>query len=479
MGKTAFHSFIIFAEMRTGSNFLESNLQAIDGLDCSGEAFNAEFIGYMNRKKMHGVTLQQRRDDPHLLLNAIKDQDGICGFRYFHDHEPRIFDSVMDDPGWAKIILTRNPLDSYVSWKIAQKTGQWKLTDGKARKSAQAHFDIKEFQSRLARLQGFQQKLLNALQKRGQTAFYLAYEDLQNIDVINGLAAYLGVEGRLSSLVQNLKKQNPSPLEDKVENHDEMAHALAGLDWFDMSRTPNFEPRRGPNVPSYHAAAKSPLLFMPISGAPVTEIQQWMADLDGVSLDAIQTKMTQKNLRQWKRKMVGHRSFTVVRHPVQRAYEVFCHRILNIGKGGFIQLRKTLKKRYKIGLPDDPEALDYDLAAHRAAFAAFLQFLKPNLAGQTTVRVDGAWCTQAQTVEGFAGFALPDLIIREEELTEELSRLAKHVGRASPRLKLSDRAMRYALADLYDQEIESLVKDVYQRDYMMFGFGPWAPLNGD
>ena len=35
-----FDSFVMFAEMRTGSNFLESNLNALDGVTCLGELFN-------------------------------------------------------------------------------------------------------------------------------------------------------------------------------------------------------------------------------------------------------------------------------------------------------------------------------------------------------------------------------------------------------------------------------------------------------
>ena len=32
----------------------------------------------------------------------------------------------------------------------------------------------------------------------------------------------------------------------------------------------------------------------------------------------------------------------------------------------------------------------------------------------------------------------------------------------------------FTLKDIYDDSIESLVSDVYQRDYMMFGFSRWA-----
>ena len=35
-----FTSFVMFAGMRTGSNFLEANLNALPGVSCLGEVFN-------------------------------------------------------------------------------------------------------------------------------------------------------------------------------------------------------------------------------------------------------------------------------------------------------------------------------------------------------------------------------------------------------------------------------------------------------
>ena len=126
-----FEYFVLFAEMRTGSNFLEVNLNEIDGLFCHGEAFNPAFICYPNRADIMGITEDMRDDDLFRLLTKIKEfSQGMGGFRFFYDHDQRIIDQVLNDPKCAKIVLTRNPVDSYVSWKIAQATGQWKLTDG-------------------------------------------------------------------------------------------------------------------------------------------------------------------------------------------------------------------------------------------------------------------------------------------------------------------------------------------------------------
>ena len=477
-----FDYFVVFAEMRTGSNFLEANLNAFGGITCHGEAFNPHFIGYPNVDNILGVTQAMREGDPARLIDTIKTQEGVLGgFRFFHDHDARAMDIALADPRCAKIILTRNPVDSYVSWKIAQATGQWKLTDARRRKDGKAEFDRDEFEHHLAKLQGFQVALLNTLQCSGQTAFYVAYEDLQSVEVMNGLAKYLGVNEALDSLDKKLKKQNPSPISDKVENFDAMEEALARLDTFNLTRTPNFEPRRGPVVPSYVACAQSPLLYMPVRGGPEAEVTAWMAALDGAGEGELLTKFNQKGLRQWKRAHTGHRSFTVLRHPAARAHHAFCTHILSSGEAAYADIRKTLRKLYKLPIPgqgpvEKPDD-SYDRRAHREAFIAFLDFLKANLAGQTGVRIDSTWASAANTVQGLGTFAFPDFILREDEMEAYLPAIAHQVGRSdAPDPSAAPQDAPFALGDIYDAEIEARVADIYQRDYMMFGFGPWGDL---
>lgn len=468
-----FDYFVVFAEMRTGSNFLEANLNAFDGLACHGEAFNPHFIGYPNVDSILGINQAARDDDPKRLLREIKKTPELSGFRYFHDHDPRIFDRIMEDRKCAKIILTRNPVDSYVSWKIAKSTGQWKLTDAKARKDGKAKFDMAEFSAHLEALQDFQVTLLNRLQVTGQTAFYVAYEDLQSVEVMNGLATWLGVSARLEALDKSLKVQNPAPLSSKVSNFGQMQEALTGLDRFNLTRTPNFEPRRGPAVPTYLVGSRVPLIYMPIRGGLDDRVAHWFRALDG----GPDTKLKQNDLRAWKAARPGHRSFTVVQHPVARAHKVFCDRILSLEKGSFPGIRTTLTRRYKMPLPADPTDPGYDKQAHRTAFVAFLEFLRGNLAGQTAVRVDPDWATQVKTVEGFAEFVLPDQLIRDTDLHDALPTLAARVGcDTPPEVPGLVPDAPYPLADIYDSEIERLSRAVYGRDYDMFGFADWVPL---
>lgn len=472
-----FDYFVVFAEMRTGSNFLEANLNAFDGIICHGEAFNPHFIGYPNQDNILGVSEAMREDNPACLISRIKDEPGpLGGFRYFHDHDPRILDQLLDDPRCAKIILTRNPLDSYVSWKIAQATGQWKLTNVKRRKEALAQFDSAEFSQHVEALQDFQVTLLNRMQKTGQSPFYIAYEDLQSVEVMNGLAHWLGVEERLDALDDSLKRQNPAPVVSKVENPKVMEAALSGLDRFNLSRTPNFEPRRGPAVPGYVAGVVTPLLYLPIRGGPEREVVDWMAGLDHVGPEGLITGMNQKQLRQWKRGNPGFRSFTVLRHPAVRAHAVFCRRILAKGGDSYGGLRETLRRRFNLPLPKEGPDESYDRGQHRACFSQFLTFLQANLAGQTSVRVDAEWASQSQALAGLAELGSPDLVLREKELARELPALAQRLGRATPAEPNSASAdVPFALAEIWDAALEKQIASIYQRDYVTFGFSAWRP----
>ena len=237
-----FDYFILLAEMRTGSNLLEANINMLDGVTCHGEAFNPSFVGYPKIDAVLGVDRDSREKDPLSLLAKIRDSDTMGGFRFFHDHDPRVLNSCIDDPRCAKIILTRNPLDSFVSWKTAQATGQWKLTNATHSKSISITFDPAAFEAHLEAIQAFQLRIQHALQISGQTAFYINYDDLRDVDVLNGLAMFLGVDSRLGNVNKKLKKQNPEPLKERVTNYDEMKEALVRLDRFDLGRTPHFEP---------------------------------------------------------------------------------------------------------------------------------------------------------------------------------------------------------------------------------------------
>jgi UDP-glucose 4-epimerase len=115
-------------------------------------------------------------------------------------------------------------------------------------------------------------------------------------------------------------------------------------------------------------------------------------------------------------------------------------------------------------------------AGYIGSHACKAHFVKMNLSGQTSIRVDAHWCSQAQAVANMAEFALPDMILREEQLADMLPVLAGSAGCANS-VDFEPTAQPtqfFDLADIYYADVENAVHDAYQRDYLMFGFESWG-----
>jgi hypothetical protein len=463
-----FDSFVIFAEMRTGSNLLEATLGQVPGVTCHGEIFNPDHLGNPKLTEVLGVTMAQRIADPADLLARVRAAPGFNGFRFFFDHEPRVLDTILNDPRCAKIVLTRNPVDCYISLKIAYNTKRWQLTDVKDRIAWKPPFKPAEFEAFLAERLAFQLRLLNALQVTGQTAFYLDYEDSLSVDVVNGLLKFLGQDGRVERISGELVRQNPEAMADKVRNFAEMEEALARIDWANLARTPNFEPRRGPGIPRAVAAAGAALLYLPLAPFADTHLRDWLARAGSGGLVE---DFTRKSLRAWKRKATGHRSFTVLRHPLPRAHDAFA--AVMTGEG-YAELRGRLRFHYAVPIPPEDGIGEMAPDAWREAFKGFLNFVKANLAGQTGLKQEPIWGTQWSLVAGLAGFSAPDLLCREDRLAEDLAWLAAATRATATALAEppADGAP-VPLGAIDDRDLDTLARDVYRRDCVSFGFGAW------
>lgn len=460
-----FDAFVLFAEMRTGSNHLEESLNTLGDVTSYGEIFNPVFLGAHNRDELFGMTMALREVDPLPLLEVIREQtEGLPGFRFFHDHDPRVIEPVLTDARTAKVILTRNPLDSYVSLAIARQTGQWRLTNPKMAKAAKAHFEPEAFDAELSLQRAFRDRIQSTLQRTGQTAFWIGYDQIGDLEVLNGLAAFLGSSDRLSAVPGKLKKQNPGDTESKVENAEEMRAHLATLDPFLLSRSVNLEPPRGPDAGALIAAAHSPLLHIPVPGGPNAAVRDWLARLDGAEPLA---GLTERSLRPWMRKAKGFVSFAVLRHPLARAYDAW--RAVLAGKGPEANtLRRILRNQHAVALPEGSDPAD-----HALGFTGFLKFLKANLGGQSALPVAPDWASQAAILSGQAQAVMPQRILREFEAQLELDRLADIAGRPAQPFAPDAGAAGPSLADIYLDAHDDAAVDAYRRDYQQFGFRRW------
>ncbi|MEM9433464.1 MAG: nodulation protein NodH [Pseudomonadota bacterium] len=454
-----FDFFVVLADMRTGSNFLEASLNQLSDVTCYGEVFNPVFIGSHNRTELFEIDMGARERDPFQLIERMVVQtDGLSGFRLFHDHDPRVLDFCLQNRRCAKIVLSRNPVESFVSLQIAIATGQWKLRDVAKRKTKKIRFDQTQYAAFLNERQNFQTTTRRSLQRSGQTAFVLDYSDLNDVGILNGLARFIGSEDQLKAPSKATKRQNPVSMADKVINHQEMLAVVQGQTLGAEAVMADPEPKRGPGVPGFCVMENPDVIFAPIAAGPTRAVRDLMSSRG----HPIATGLTQGELRKWKRSHVGHRSFTVLRHPVPRAYGAFRAAILSEASAHEM-FRAKLADRYGVQV-----AGDADKPEIARAFARFLEFLKLNLAGETSLKVDPIWSTQSELLDGIATVMVPDTILRE---ADTLAPVLYHITGADPRLP---RPVWYdELRDIYSAKIEKLCKAAYRKDYITFGFGDW------
>lgn len=493
MSRPDFKYFVIFGSMRSGSNLLEQSLNQFSDITCHGELFNPAFIGGPKKEKYLGFSFARREENPVALLEAMiaDSNDKISGFRIFDGHDTRILQKALQDPDCAKIILRRDILDSFISLKIAKKTNQWLLRDAPQKKDAKVHFDAAEFQKYRDAQNAYYQNIRKTLQESGQTAYWLDYPDQKNLRVLNGIAKFLGASGPLKSVKETLRRQNPGPLQDKVENFEEMQTFLNIAKEREVVTAS--DPQMRANIPRMVSCMNNPLLFAPIPGGPNEEILRWMQAIDEAPAptssyaDAVNNKEilhtghSQRTLFEWMQSNPDVIAITAAKHPIPRVYDAFMSKVFRTGPETYNVIRKQLFEGFGVELPDTDmmkgadrvslEAIGYEVKHHRAAFHGFLKFLKSNLAGQTSIRIDGLWATQLSFLAGFNSAVPIAMIAKEGRLDPSFRYIETLLDIPEPKLgKPIQPDHMFSLNEIYTRQTENLARKAYSVDYTRFGF---------
>lgn len=454
--------FAILGAMRTGSNLLERLINQYSGVTCLGEVFNPAFIGKSGQEELNGISMAEREADPVALLQSLfaNNRDKVPGFRIFNGHDARITQKVLTDPDCKRVILRRNPIDSFISLKIARQTDQWMLGNVHKRKSAQVEFDPAEFETYHRRLSAYYAHLRETMQGAGLTAFQIDFSELKDLARINGLARFLGAAGPLKELEEPIKRQNPEPVAEKISNFADVRSYIS--DFVDTGEEPVTHTKLGKLLPGFAGCSQDKLLYTHVPGNPAA-VHDWLTELGG-NLDRFQN---QKSISRWMEQHQGFGSFCVLSHPVDRAYRVFAERVFHGGPRSYGRIRRRLSKHFGVRLAEDCQATPSQITA---SFEAFCAFLKANVAGQTGIRVDDEWAPQDGLVATISEFVPIRRIMMHAEFADFA---ADHGPNGAFTADLQPKGMP-PLSEIFSQRIENLVQATYARDFRKFGFGPWS-----
>jgi LPS sulfotransferase NodH len=486
MIKSPFRYFVLLANMRTGSNLFENTVSLYDDIASYGELFNPSFVG-TPKKPTLGVSLHERDNDPIAVVEGIIKQHptAMPGFRLFQDHNKQVLDYVLADKTCAKIILRRNPLDSFVSHQIAKKTDQWQLRDLAVRRTAQITFDIDKFQMYLEKMKRHEAMIEQVIRETGQAAFQIKYDQMARIETFNGVASYLGVDQRITEFATTTKRQNPAGMRDKVTNYDEMQAGLRELNHFETDADPYVEPSKTRGSVSIHAGRTVPIMYFPLGNDYSDPVLDWMRDME-LDNQPAQTKMKGREVLNWLSEKSDRVIFTCLVSPIERAYRAFNNRIVFIDPEKNKWIRRILIGQYDLDLPAWPEGrtpnaedlanANYTPAQHSQNFEKFLDFVYGNLRGQTRAPIDQQWCSQNAAIAGYARWSVPNFVIpphqREMMFAIIQQQLAIKPAGKSQRVVQSE---LIALADVYNAKIETKARKAYAEDYQKFGFQNWKP----
>lgn len=482
MSAKPFTSFIMLGSMRSGSNLLEKFLNQYGGLTCHGELFHKSFIGVQDCQKYLGIDMETRNNNPQQLLDAVRANNPkkITGFRFFQDHEMQVMDAALKNPYCAKIILTRDPVASFVSLQIAMKTQQWLVSDIAHRKDVQIHFDLEEYETYLTYRTNYYNRISASLAISEQPYFEIDYTQLNNVECINRLAAFIGDRAGKTTLNEPIKRQNPGALASKISNIEEVRAALDAPSLNERS-APILKPilESGTDLSRAYFGRNNALVFGPMPGVPDKGVRKWLSVQNGAALE---NGFSSHKFAEWKVNNRKPSFFSVVRHPVLRAYNAFMLKIFATTSGGYVAIRQDLENQFGIILPQGKISTEHDrhllerkgygVEEHRISFKLFLIFVAANLNSKTKIRQDGKWQLQTEIIRRYR-ILHPDVIVLKEANLNAGLRYLSNLLNFSPIIDWAnepDIAFSFPLSEIYDAEVEALTREAYGPDYTKLGY---------
>jgi LPS sulfotransferase NodH len=227
--------FAIIAAPRTGSNLLCTLLDSHPEILCHHEVFNPSgiFTALTQRHRtMELGSIASRDRDPLGFLERVwtsgRDHRAV-GFKWTRGQNEVVLRSVLGDVSVKKIVLRRsNRVKTFVSDKIAQRTGQWEVYDAAELIRPRPHIEVDrhELLRHIELNAEFYERIQQTLDESSQPYIDLVYEMLFDKAEQRRLLEFLEVEDTKYTLVAASVKQNPTDLKDVVANFGELAASV-------------------------------------------------------------------------------------------------------------------------------------------------------------------------------------------------------------------------------------------------------------
>lgn len=245
-----YRPFLIVGKGRTGSSFLRSLLNSHPGVVAYAELFVSYDrpvwdVPYAPRSP--GVIRTLRRDPGRFLERHVFRRHppsvAAVGLKMLYDqarHEAwrDVWNLLRDRPGLHVLHNTRrNLLATYLSWRRAERTGIWKVTEAtrpraeEVARQVRLELDVDDCRRFFEETEIQARRMETFFTEAGRPVLEVAYEDLaaDRDATLDRVQDFLGVEPR--ALRPTTHKQAMLPLSEEIVNYGELHRAFSGTPW--------------------------------------------------------------------------------------------------------------------------------------------------------------------------------------------------------------------------------------------------------
>jgi len=230
--------FVIVTTPRSGSYHMVSLLDSAIDIRCYGEVYKGNKVELpkdcLSALSLTKTSVQKRNDLGLGFMEQVFSLNDapIQGFKAFPDQLARSgLDDVKMHPNWKYLFLKRNPLETYVSLKRAQRTGVFVLNKGDESHSEVRHLsieiDIPDLLARIERHEMLFKKWKKMIkQMPNGNGLVVDYRWFQFPRRLNQILNFLGSSASANDLTSHKSKQFIQPFWDGVDNSEDVLEAL-------------------------------------------------------------------------------------------------------------------------------------------------------------------------------------------------------------------------------------------------------------
>ena len=221
-------SLLAVGTARVGSYLLTSYLHSLPDVSMRGEVLNPDAPQGLPYDPRHRATAVR-----HLRISVLSQAAPISGAKILlgqlERHGLMVADLHRVTPNRKFLIIYRRSLaDQYVSTEIARRTGSWLLTEQGRPRRVSVHVDREDFRRYCDRIRRLYRDLL-ADSGVTERALILSYEDLaQDPGGVFRRAVCPFLDIPYHPVRTGFLRQNPSPINEKVSNFQDVADMLTG-----------------------------------------------------------------------------------------------------------------------------------------------------------------------------------------------------------------------------------------------------------